>query len=294
MSLTVVTVLHRSAPELAALLASLDRHLPDRQLVVGDTGEDDGGAALARRHGAEVLELRENPGFGAANNLGVTRARHEVTALLNPDVVLLDGGLRCLADAAREQDALHVPALHDPDGTPQRSAHPMPGTARELLPALLPGPLLPGALRRRAEPWRPVGRGARTVGWAIAAALVARTATLRALGPFDADAFLHYEDLDLCLRAAAGGAPTVLHPAVVLEHLGGHSTGRTPSRLGDEARRRRVVVGARLGPQALARDDAAQALTVLTRGVRPGAPGARARAQLRALRAARLGAAPGA
>ena len=28
-------------------------------------------------------------------------------------------------------------------------------------------------------------------------------ATLRALGPFDADAFLFYEDLDLCLRARA-------------------------------------------------------------------------------------------
>lgn len=285
MSLTVVTILHRSAPELAELLASLERHLPDRQLVVVDTGPDDGGAALAARHGAEVVALPSNPGFGAANNAGVARARHPVTALLNPDVVLLDRGLHRLAQAARDTDALHVPALRDPDGSPQRSAHPVPGGALELLPAVLPR--LPAPLRRHAEPWRPDGRGSRPVGWAIAAALVARTQTLNALGPFDPHAFLHYEDLDLCLRARERAVATVLHPDVVLDHAGGHSTGRSPSRLEDEARRRREVVGLRLGRRALVRDDAAQALTFLTRGARPGQAGARARAQLAALRSAR-------
>ncbi len=159
----------------------------------------------------------------------------------------------------------------------------MPGGPEALLPAVLPW--LPPRLRRRAEPWRPDGSRPRAVGWAIAAALVARTATLRALGPFDPGAFLHYEDLDLCLRARRAGIPTVLHPGVVLEHAGGHSTGRDPGRLRAEARRRREVVRAQLGPRALGLDDAAQALTFLTRGARPG--DARARAQLRALLAAR-------
>ena len=287
MSVSVVVVLHRSAPELAALLASLDRHAPGHQLVVVDAGPDDGGAALARDQGAEVVPLPHNPGFGPANNAGVARARHEVCVLLNPDVALLDDGLGRLIAAARARDALHVPALRDPDGSPQRSAHPVPGGARELLPAVLPTGLLPERLRRHAEPWRPDGRGPREVGWAVAAALVARTRTLRALGPFDPDAFLHFEDLDLCLRARARGVPTILHPGVALAHAGGHSTGRSATRLADEARRRRAVVGERLGPGARARDDAAQALTFLTRGARPGAGGARARAQLRALREVR-------
>lgn len=285
MTVSVVTVLHRSAPELAGLLASLERHLPERELIVVDTGPDDGGAALAREHGAHVIGLPQNPGFGPANNLGVARASRPVCVLVNPDVVLRDGGLAQLAAAAAAHDALHVPALRNPDGSPQRSAHPVPGGWGALAPAVLPW--LPAPVRRRVEPWRPDGRGPRRVGWAIAAAVVARTATLRALGPFDPEAFLHYEDLDLCLRAAAAGLPTVLHPAVVLEHAGGHSTGRDPGRLLAEARRRRAVVGERLGPAALGRDDTAQALTFLTRGARPGPRGARARAQLAALRAAR-------
>ncbi len=286
MSFTVLTVLHRSAPELARLLPSLARFVGPHQLVVVDTGPDDGGSALAHAAGARVLPLPENPGFGPANTAGLAFAEHPVTVLLNPDVVLLDDGLARLVAAAEATDALHVPALRNADGSPQRSAHPVPGGLRELLPALLPNTLLPGNIARRAEPWRPDGRGTRPVGWAIAAALAARTSTLRELGPFD-DAFLHYEDLDLCLRAGATGRPTLLHPTVVLEHTGGHSTSRSPTRLEDEARRRRAVIAARLGEGARRGDDATQALTFVSRGLRPGERGARARAQLQALREAR-------
>ena len=92
------------------------------------------------------------------------------------------------------------------------------------MPALVPRPLLPGALRRRYEPWR--SDEARTVGWAIAACMAARTDVLRRLGPFDPDAFLFYEDMELCLRARDEGVPTMLRPDIRLRHLGGTSTER--------------------------------------------------------------------
>jgi GT2 family glycosyltransferase len=268
--ISAVTVLHRSRPHLARLLDSLDRHLPGEvQLVAVDTGPDDGGAALARERGAEVVALPENPGFGAANNTGVARARHDVTALLNPDVELLDAGLRTLAERARTTEALLVPRLLNPDGSIQDTAHPRPGTRAEIARALLPSRLAP-------QPYR--AGTTRPVGWAIAAALVARTAVLRALGPFDDEAFLFYEDLDLCLRAPHG---VELHSDIALRHAGGHSTGE--GRLAAEARRRREVVGSNLGPAALRRDDLAQALTF----ARTAAFKPRARAQLRALLTAR-------
>jgi N-acetylglucosaminyl-diphospho-decaprenol L-rhamnosyltransferase len=269
---TVVCVLHDSAGHLARLLDSLDAHLPGAAHVVAvDSGSSDGGPDLAAARGCEVVRLDGNPGFGAANNAGVARAAHDVCVLLNPDVVALDDGLLRLVAAARERDALVVPRLLNPDRTVQDSAHPVPGTRAEVLRALLPHRLAPQPYRARAR---------RRVGWAIAAALAARTATLRALGPFDASAHLFYEDLDLCLRAPV---PVELEPGVALVHVGGHSTG--PDRLAVEARRRREVVGARLGARALRRDDLAQALTFARAGVRSP----RARAQLTALRAARRG-----
>jgi N-acetylglucosaminyl-diphospho-decaprenol L-rhamnosyltransferase len=270
--LTVVTVLHDSAEHLSRLLDSLERHMPERgrlQVVAVDAGSRDGGPDIAAERGCEVVALNGDPGFGVANNAGVRWARHEVCALLNPDVQLLDDGLLALAAHARRHEALLFPRLLNPDGSVQDTAHPLPGTRREVLRALLPHDLAP-------HPWR--AREARRVGWAIAAALVARTALLRALGPFDPRAHLFYEDLDLCLRA---GAPSVLRPDVELLHVGGHSIG--PERLELEARRRRRVVGERLGPDALRRDDLAQTLQFLR-----AAPGSgQARAQLAALRAAR-------
>ena len=280
MSFTIVTVLHDSAPELQRLLPSLREHVPsDAQLVVVDSGSSDDGPALARAAGAEVIVLDGNPGFGAANNAGVAAARHAVTVLLNPDCELLDSGLSALAQRAAGAEALLVPRLIEADGALQRSAHPLPGRPMGLVRAALPTRALPQPHRAR----RP-----RRVGWAIAACLAAPSAVLRRLGPFDPDAFLFYEDMDLCLRAHAAGVPTILRPEVVVRHLGGRSTARE---FGGEAfdlqaRRRREVVGARLGARALRYDDGAQALTF---GLRAAVGRERGRnvAALRALRAAR-------
>lgn len=293
-SLSIVVVSHDSGPELSRLIESVRAQLgTEPQLVVVDTASTDDSVAVARSAGAEVVELDQNPGFGAANNLGLRRARGTAAALLNPDVELLDDGLLRLAELACEQDALLVPRLVGQDGRVEKSAHPIPGRAGALRFALL-GPALRGRWRLEAEPWR--SEWSVSVGWAVAAALVARTDVLQALGPFDPAAFLFYEDLDLCLRAAERGVTTVLHPEVVLHHGGAHSTAQA---FGGEpfellARRRREVVETRLGRRSLALDDASQAITFLTRAAgrifllrSPGRPRAQLAALLRARRAGR-------
>jgi GT2 family glycosyltransferase len=289
---TAVVVLHDSEPELRALLDSLERHLAEPpQLVVVDTGSADQGVAVARGRGAELIELPDNPGFGAASNAGVTAARHDVTVLLNPDCELIDGSLAALAALARAHPrALHVPRLLNQDGSVQRSAHPLPGTPGALIPALVHPPLLPRELRERAEPHR--AATPRTIGWAIAACLAAHTATLRELGPFDPAIHLFAEDMELCLRARAAGIPTVLHPELRLRHAGGHATLRDGEPYELLARRRREAVSDTLGPRALALDDLAQALTFATRTAGhalAGGDATRPRKQLSALtRAVRL------
>jgi GT2 family glycosyltransferase len=293
---TVVVVLHDSAAEVSALLRSIDAHLDERPEVIAvDTGRPDGGAARAADWGAEVLERRGNPGFGAASNAGLERAGHDVAVLLNPDCELVDGALARLAQLAREHPrALHAPRLLNADGSVQRSAHPLPGTPGALIGAMTHPPLLPRALRERVEPWR--AERPRTVGWAIAACLAGDTATLRRLGPFDPTVHLFAEDMDLCLRARAAGMPTVLHPALRVRHTGGHATLRDGEPFDVLARRRRMVIGATRGPRAVVLDDAAQALTFATRSAGHsllGGDAQRPRRQLAALaRVRREGRAP--
>ena len=283
---TIVVVLHDSGHELAALLPTVDRHAAGAQLVVVDTGSRDDGPQLARAHGAELVELPDNPGFGAANNAGIGLARHDVTVLLNPDTELVDDSLHELAALARiHPRALHAPRLLEPDGSVQRSAHPLPGTVGALLPALVHPPLLPRPLRDRAEPHR--SERPRTVGWAIAACLAARTGLLRELGPFDPAVHLFAEDMELGLRARARGVPTVLHPSLRVRHTGGHAILRGGEPFALLARRRREAVASALGPRARALDDLAQLLTFATRIAARAALGrdtTRERAQLAALR----------
>jgi N-acetylglucosaminyl-diphospho-decaprenol L-rhamnosyltransferase len=289
-SFSVVVVLHDSEPELELLLRSVATHLPERpQLVVVDTGSRDGGVALATVHGAEVVQLPGNPGFGAACNAGLERARHDVTVLINPDCELLDPALALLADlAGAYPGALHAPRLLDPDGTLQRSAHPLPGTLGSLLPAVVPPAWLPWALRVRVEPY--FALHSRTVGWAIGACLAAATDTLRRLGPFDPSVHLFSEDMELCLRARAAGIPTILHPRLRVRHRSGHATLRDGEPYELIARRRREAIAATRGRRALAVDDLGQGLTFAGRAIAHGVIGgdaARPRAQLAALRRAR-------
>jgi N-acetylglucosaminyl-diphospho-decaprenol L-rhamnosyltransferase len=286
----IVTVLHDSATDLERLLDSVDRHLnPSPRVVVVDSGSSDGGADLARERGAQVIALDGNQGFGAGCNAGLELVEEPVTALLNPDVELLDGGLAALVAEAARTEALLAPRLLNTDGSVQDSAHPLPGRLDGLVPALLPRPLLPRRLRERYEPWR--SDRPRPVGWAVAACLVARTDLLRRLGPFDPGAFLFYEDMELCLRARRAGVPTLLRPDVALRHRGGASVGPA---LGTEdlplrARRRREVM-AREGRVPLLLDDLAEAATYATRAAArrvTGRGGEIEAARLRALREAR-------
>jgi N-acetylglucosaminyl-diphospho-decaprenol L-rhamnosyltransferase len=286
----IVTVIHDSAADLARLLDSVERHLePSPAVVVVDSGSRDQGAELARERGARVVTLDGNRGFGAGCNAGLELVEAPVTALVNPDVELLDAGLAELAGEAATTEALLAPRLLNPDGSVQDSAHPPPGRLEGLVPALLPRPLLPDALRRRYEPWR--SEHPREVGWAVAACLVARTDLLRRLGPFDPDAFLFYEDMELCLRARRAGVPTLLRPDAALRHRGGASVvpalgeGDLPLR----ARRRREVM-AQHGRTALLLDDLTEAATYATRAAArrlAGRGGEIESARLRALRQAR-------
>lgn len=290
----IVVVLHDSLDDLRRLLGSLAAVSPQPQVVVVDAGSSDDGPQLARDWGAEVV-MAGDVGFGAANNMGLERVRASTTLLLNPDIVVGDPAVvEKLSRHARREDALHVPRLLNPDGSVQRSAHPLPGRPGALLSALVHPRALPAPLRHHADPWRADAPDDRPVGWAIAAAVAARTETLRRLGPFDPEQFLFFEDLDLCLRARAAGVPTILHPSLALEHRGGHSTG--PAYGGEPhallARRRREVVRANLGAGAVAWDDAAQAVTFATRAAGRTLLRRDARrewAQLRALAAARRG-----
>ena len=285
----LVTVLHDSARDLEALLASLDRHLPDAHLIAVDSGSTDDGSAVARdwRGNSTVIELEENVGFGRATNVGVAKAREPVTIVVNPDVELLDDSLAALAaEAAEHEDRILAPLVLLPDGTRQDNVHAEPATGAEAIRAALPPP----AGGTTPYPWQ--ANEPRRVGWAVGCCLAARTGTLRRLGPFDESIFLYAEDLDLGLRATDAGIGTWFWPHARVLHKRAHSTAQAFTGEPFEllAERRRQVVGRRRGATARRRDDLIQAATFANRLALKTAlrkPAGREKRQLRALRRGR-------
>ncbi len=218
------------------------------------------------RVSCEVIALGENVGFGRGCNRGLVEVGEPVTALVNPDVELVDDSLLELVAEASRNDRLLAPLVISSDGSRQDSVHSVPTSASELVRAVVPAAAVPGRLGEWLAPWR--ASEPRRVGWAVGAALVARTDTLRQLGPFDEQIFLYAEDLDLGLRAAEQGVESWFWPAARVLHHRAHATdpafgGEPFSRL---ARARHDVVARRLGARRARLDDAVQALTFASRG----------------------------
>ncbi len=295
--LTLVTVTHNSERELEALLDSAEHHLPGAQMLVVDCDSQDSSLDAARaRTSVKAIDLGENIGFGRACNRAVAEVSTPVTILVNPDVELLDDSLLTIAAEALRPDRaerLLAPLVLSPDGALQDTVHPAPCSAADLIRALVPPACLPAgaggvalAPQRAAVP--------RRVGWAVGCALVARTATLRRLGPFDETIFMYGEDLELGLRAGQQGIATWFWPTARVLHHRAHSSRRA---FGGEpferhALARHDVVARRLGRRHAALDDAAQAVTFATRLTLKRAlrrPATRERRQLAALMAMRTG-----
>jgi glycosyltransferase involved in cell wall biosynthesis/GT2 family glycosyltransferase len=289
--LAILTVTHNSAKSIPVLIASIQRHLPGVPLTVVDCASTDDSVSVAEAAPAtQVIALEANVGFGRACNRGLRDIAAPVTALLNPDVELLDDSLLALAAEARRSDRperLLTPLVVNEDGTRQQTAHPVPGATAELVRALIPAALVPGPW---LAPWR--ARAPRRVGWAVGAALLARTDTLRRLGPFDESIFMYGEDLDLGLRAATAGIPTCFWPSVRVRHTGGHATtaafGGEP--FGRLAQARHEAIRRNLGPRRARRDVRVQVATFACRAALRRALGRsseRQRQQLEAVRAVR-------
>jgi len=284
--LALVTITHNSARHLPAFLRSAQRHLPGARVVVVDSGSEDDSAAIARAAGATVIELEENVGFGRANNIGVAEVSEPVTVLVNPDVELLDSSL---GDLVPGEDELLAPLVLSPDGSRQDTAQAEPATPAALAIALVPPAAMPAPLRHAACPW--TANSPRRVGWAVACCVLARTSTLRRLGPFDERIFMYGEDLELGLRASDAGIGTWFRPDARVLHHSAHSS--QPKFQGEPfellARQRRSVVGERRGSRRARLDHLLQATTFVDRIAlktlsRRGSE--RERAQLRALRKA--------
>ena len=199
------------------------------EVYVVDTGTD-GSAAMVRRDfpRAATIEAPHNPGFAAANNLGLRRTRGAYCLLLNPDTVVPpDAFARTVA--AMEADAgigILGPKLVRSSGQLDlacRRSFPTPWNAcfhLLRLSRLFPQHPRFGAYNLTYKD----PDEAYDVDAVTGAYMLLRRDALDQVGLLDETYWMYGEDLDLCWRSKARGWRTRYYPAVCVLHLKGQSS----------------------------------------------------------------------
>ena len=205
------------------------------EVIVVDAGTDGTGADLRRTDpGIGVIDAPENPGFGAACNLGVRRASGRYVLFLNPDTEVPRDGLVRAIEALEADPGVGVvgPKLVRADGSLDLSARRSFPTPSNALYHFLKLPrLVPTSRRFGAYNLTYIDPDVESDVDAVAGSfMLVRREALEASGLFDETYWMYGEDLDLCLRMRQAGWRARYVPSVVVTHLKGQSSRRRPFR----------------------------------------------------------------
>lgn len=212
---SVVIVNYRTKALTQEAIASVLGETEVLEIVVVDNDSGDGSAEHLEKAFADpavrVVRSATNVGFGAAVNLAAKQCRSPLMLVLNSDATLMKGSLRRLACALLADTTAGViaPAVYEDDG-------------RTLQPAAF------GRLPRRTDiivrgGWTKVSGPASRPGWISGVAMLFRRADFLAIGGFDEDFEMYFEDIDLCRRLHASGRSVLRDATAGVIHHGGKS-----------------------------------------------------------------------
>lgn len=183
---------------------------------------------------------QSNPGFGAANNQGMSAAVEAMNGqgpryffLLNPDTLVRPGAIGQLVCCLEERpDAGMTGArLVYADGRFQHSAFNFPGLAQltfDLFP--MPNRLYDSRLNGRypRRHYRPNGPPFH-VDHPLGAAMLVRRDVAEATGGFDESFHMYCEEIDWCWRIRERGWKILTVPKAEIVHYAGESTKQVPA-----------------------------------------------------------------
>ena len=187
-----------------------------------------------------LIAAPRNGGFGYGNNLGIRLAIEngaDYVLLLNPDTEIRPRAIASWVAFMQSHPRVAIagPSFENRDGTEWPIAFRFPSIGSEFCAALGVG-LVTRLLGDRTVARR-MPASAQQVDWVSGAAMMIRSELFAAIGSFDENYFLYFEETDLCFRAARAGFATWYFPESRVMHIMGQSTelvlesGSKPKRL---------------------------------------------------------------
>lgn len=194
-------------------------------IVVDNNSQPDFEEKLQSRYGKSVrtLPLKENVGFGRANNAAFSIARGDKLFCLNPDTILLNNAIKILSDFIDRHPSAGICGgnLYNADMRPVHSFRRiLPGVFWELSEGLKRHPerLIWGRNTKFNHSRRPL-----KVGYITGADIMIRKDALEQTGGFSDDFFMYFEETDLCARMHKIGWKIYSVPKAKIMHLEGGS-----------------------------------------------------------------------
>jgi GT2 family glycosyltransferase len=212
------------------------------EVIVVDNASTDGSAEAVRERFPQVCLLAntENAGYARGNNQAIERAQGAYILLLNPDVLLPEGGLERAVrfmESHPKCGALGVKQIH-PDGKLQRSVRGFPTPLAVFwemigLSRLFPQSRLFGAYRMTWFDYAQVAEVDQPMG----TFLLLRREAVAQVGNLDLAFPIFFNEVDWCLRCKRAGWAIYFTPEVAIIHYGGASTAQVGAAMAWESRR---------------------------------------------------------
>ena len=237
--LSILIVNWNTRERTLACINSIRKFVPAQekvQIIVIDNASGDGSVEAIRESGVdvEIIENKENAGFGRANNAGLQRATGRVVLFLNSDTEITASTIPDLLnefDAHPEVAAFGCKILGY-DEVPQHSVRGFPTLGAYLYSDTFLGVLglFKGShdrYRRKQfdfEQWQPIEV-------AMGAALAVRSEVVQQMQGFDPRFFMYFEEADLCRRIHDAGHKLAYSPVPVVYHVGGASSRKSKARM---------------------------------------------------------------
>lgn len=224
---SAIVVSHNTQSHLERCLTGL-AGTADETIVV-DNASTDGSAELVREAfpWAKLIALRENRGFGAANNEGMRAARGRYFLLVNSDAWPIGDAVRRLVTFANERPRSGAigPRLIGPDASIQPSVRGFPTLWRLATEYFFLRWLAPRTNALNAFYGANFDHSSvREAEFVEGAVLLLRREAIDEVGGFDATFFMFNEEVDLCYRLKQAGWLVTFFPGAEFCHIGRAST----------------------------------------------------------------------
>ncbi len=242
MELSVIIINYNARRHLENCLESLfeNTRLRPMEVWVVDNASSDGSVEMLRERfpQVQVIESKENLGFGAANNEAMRRAQGRYKLLLNNDTIVRPGAIDTMVRIIRERPKVGVlgPLLRNEDGTVQISYGNRVNFFSEFLQKRLSARYEAGSPRTRKYVESRSRKEAQP-DWVTGACMMLQAGLPEKVQFFDERFFMYLEDVDLCHRVRQNGFQVLYSPEAEFIHLRGKSVETNSERVTLEYRR---------------------------------------------------------